>query len=367
MPDIGETDIQYMRSALALAQRGVGRTAPNPSVGCVIVKDNIVISRARTADLGRPHAESIAIEEAGGKAHEATLYVTLEPCAHHGVTPPCVQGIIDAKIKRVVIGTLDPNPDVDGKSVKMLKDAGIEVILGVLGDECKELNSGFFKSISNNRPHVTLKMACSLDGKIALENGDSQWITGELARRHAHLLRSRHDAILVGVGTVIKDDPMLSTRFDGIDHNIVRIVLDTNLKTPKNSILLKSAYAVRLWVFHGEEIEKDSDIDFIGGGAVLHQCDPQDLEEVLNILAKKGITRLLVEGGAQVHSSFLKQGLFDELIIYRAPVILGAESKSCSGNLDIKDISESYGFNLSDVRNIGDDVIEIYRAERLVA
>ncbi len=367
MPDTSEIDIQYMRCALALAQRGVGRTAPNPSVGCVIVKDNIVISRARTADLGRPHAESIAIEKAEGRAHGATLYVTLEPCAHHGITPPCVQSIIDANINRVVIGILDPNPDINGKSVKMLEDAGIEVIVGVLEDECKELNSGFFNLIGNNRPHVTLKIACSLDGKIALENGDSQWITGELARRHAHLLRSRHDAVLVGVGTVIKDDPMLSTRFDGIDHNIVRIVLDTNLKTPKNSILLKSAYAVRLWVFHGKEIERNSDIDFISSGAVLHQCNPQDLEEVLNILAKKGITRLLVEGGSQIHASFLKKGLFDELIIYRAPIILGAESKSCSGNLDTKYLSESYGFNLSDVRNIGSDVIETYKAKRLIA
>ncbi len=360
-----EIDIQYMRSALALARRGVGRTSPNPSVGCVIVKDGVVISRARTADLGRPHAESIAIGDAGAKAHDATLYVTLEPCAHHGHTPPCVQTIIDAKVKRVVIGTMDINPDVNGKSVEMLKSAGIEVTLGVLEDECKELNSGFFKVMESNRPHVTLKMACSLDGKIALENGDSKWITGELACKHAHLLRSRHDAILVGVGTVLKDNPMLSTRFDGIDHNIVRVVLDTNLKTPVDSTLLKSAYAVRLWVFHGDEIEKDSDIPFIAGSAVLHQCDTSNLSEILKTLSEKGITRLLVEGGAQVHASFLKQGLFDELVVYRAPIILGSEAKSCSAALEINDLVNSYNFELSNTQRIGNDMIEFYKPERL--
>ncbi|MCK5384143.1 MAG: bifunctional diaminohydroxyphosphoribosylaminopyrimidine deaminase/5-amino-6-(5-phosphoribosylamino)uracil reductase RibD, partial [Alphaproteobacteria bacterium] len=208
---ISQTDIHYMRSSLALARRGVGRTAPNPSVGCVIVKNGVVIARACTNDLGRPHAEALVLEQVtqGNGANGATLYVTLEPCTHHGQTPPCTQAIIEAKIARVVIGTLDLNPQVYGKSLSLLKDAGIKVDLieGEMEKECAALNTGFFNSINDKtpRPYVTLKTACSLDGKTALASGESQWITGARARSHAHLMRARHDAVMVGIGTVLKD------------------------------------------------------------------------------------------------------------------------------------------------------------------
>ncbi len=360
-----DVDLHYMRSALALARRGIGRAAPNPSVGCVIVKNNIVISRARTADLGRPHAEFLALEEAGGKAAGATLYVTLEPCTHHGRTPPCVDSIINAKIKRVVIGILDQNPQVCGQSIGKLTDAGIEVTQGVLEDECAEINAGFFSSIEKGRPYVTLKTACTLDGKIALGSGESQWITGELSRRHVHLLRSRHDAILVGIGTVLEDDPMLSTRLDGLNHNPVRVVLDSHLKMPLESILLKTAYALRLWIFHEDGCENEPSL--IAGGAILHQCDTHDLGKVLELLAKQGVTRVLVEGGAQVHVSFLKQGLFDELVVYRAPTFLGKDAKSVSGDLNIDTLAGRYDFERTDIQKLGDDMLEIYKPKRLDA
>tara|TARA_R110001592_G_scaffold79054_1_gene236708 strand:- start:38432 stop:39517 length:1086 start_codon:yes stop_codon:yes gene_type:complete len=356
---ISDVDIHYMRSALALAQRGIGRTAPNPSVGCVIVKDGHVIARARTADLGRPHAEFLALEQAGAKAKGATLYVTLEPCTHHGRTPPCVEAIIQAKVKKVVIGALDANLQVHGQAKEILENAGIEVVQGVLEHECVEMNAGFFSCIQKNRPYVTLKTACTLDGKIALSSGESQWITGDLARKHAHLLRARHDAILVGVGTVLQDNPMLSTRLGGLDHNPVRVVLDTHLQTPLDSILLKTAYAIRLWIFHSDEGENVSSL--IAGGAALHQCDPHDLKTVLAVLATRGITRVLVEGGAKVHASFLKQGLFDELVVYRAPTVLGGDAKNASGDLNIESLAARYDFERVHMQTLGDDVLEQYK------
>ncbi|MGN7438316.1 MAG: bifunctional diaminohydroxyphosphoribosylaminopyrimidine deaminase/5-amino-6-(5-phosphoribosylamino)uracil reductase RibD [Alcanivorax sp.] len=354
-----DIDIHHMRSAIALARRGVGRTAPNPSVGCVVVRDDVVISRARTNDLGRPHAEFLALEALENNAEGATLYVTLEPCTHHGATPPCVDAIIKAKVSRVVIGALDLNPQVAGKSTAILQEAGIEVTSGVLSEECTAINEGFFSTIEKGRPFVTLKTACSLDGKIALKNGESQWITGDLARRHAHFLRSKHDAVMVGVGTVLKDNPMLTTRLDGVDHNPVRVVLDSKLKTPPDSILVKSAYAIRLFIFHAEQ--SDNEPLFIAGGVHLHQCNPHDLAEVLGLLAKQGITRILVEGGAEVHASFLSAGLCDELVVYRAPTILGDDSKGAMPDLNIERLNDRYDFECIERRALGDDMLERYR------
>jgi diaminohydroxyphosphoribosylaminopyrimidine deaminase/5-amino-6-(5-phosphoribosylamino)uracil reductase len=366
---ISQTDIHYMRSALNLARRGLGRTAPNPSVGCVIVKDGAVIARAHTADLGRPHAESLALEQASNNkgVDGSTLYVTLEPCTHYGLTPPCAKAIIEAQIARVVIGTLDRNPQVSGHSLPVFKEAGIDVELmeGALEEQCAKLNAGFFKSIDEKspRPYVTLKTACSLDGKIALASGESQWITGDRSRKHAHLIRSQHDGVLVGVGTVLKDDPMLSTRLEGLNHNAVRIVLDTHLKTPLDSILVKTAYAKRLWLMHGK-------IDNIVGdesaliAANVHLCemdDTRDLRSVLSLLAHKGITRLLVEGGAGIHASFLRAGLFDELLIYRAPSLLGEKALGVSGDFNIETLAERFDLIPIERRILGDDVIERYK------
>ncbi|MCK5374818.1 MAG: bifunctional diaminohydroxyphosphoribosylaminopyrimidine deaminase/5-amino-6-(5-phosphoribosylamino)uracil reductase RibD [Alphaproteobacteria bacterium] len=358
-----------MRSALALARRGLGRTAPNPSVGCVIVKDGVVISRARTDDLGRPHAESLALEQLsqGQGAQGSTLYVTLEPCTHYGETSPCVQVIIDAKVVRVVIGILDRNPVVSGKSLPILKEAGIEVevMQGQLEEECAVLNAGFFNSINEEapRPYVTLKTACSLDGKIAMASGESQWITGEYVRKRAHLLRASHDAVLVGIGTVLKDDPMLSARIDGLNHDGVRIVLDTHLRTPQDSVLVKSAYARRLWVLHGKADTLEGDENaFIAAGVQLHEIDNiKDISAVLALLAKKGVTRLLVEGGARLHASFLRSNLYDELVIYRAPSLLGEEAKNVSGDFRIETLAQRHDVQLVEHRCLGVDAMERYK------
>ena len=366
---ISQTDIHYMRSSLALARRGVGRTAPNPSVGCVIVKNGVVIARACTNDLGRPHAEALVLEQVtqGNGANGATLYVTLEPCTHHGQTPPCTQAIIEAKIARVVIGTLDLNPQVYGKSLSLLKDAGIKVDLieGEMEKECAALNTGFFNSINDKtpRPYVTLKTACSLDGKTALASGESQWITGARARSHAHLIRARHDAVMVGIGTVLKDDPMLSARLEGLDHNGIRIVLDTHLKTPVDSALVKSAYAKRLWLLHGKTDDLQGDEGaFIAANVQMFELkDTRDLKDVLSLLAGKGITRLLVEGGVKLHSSFLRSGLFDELLIYRAPSFLGEKALGVSGDINVKTLTERFDLKAIERKALGVDIMERYK------
>lgn len=308
----------YMRNALNMARRGLGRTAPNPTVGCVIVKNDKIIARARTADKGRPHAETIALEQAGKEAKGATMYVTLQPCTHQGQTPPCADAITKAGIKALIVGASDPNPAVKGYP------ENIEVITGVLEQECAELNQGFFLSVTENRPFITLKTACTLDGKIACTSGESKWITGELARKHVHLVRSQHNAILVGKSTSQTDKPKLTTRLEGVEHNPLKIIL----------------------------------------GETEMQCDPHDLHAVLKELAGKGITRLLVEGGAQIHTSFLKAGLCDELLIYRAPTILGNENKSMLSEMSINALTERYDLKRKTLQILDDDVLETYQPKR---
>ncbi|PCJ99841.1 MAG: riboflavin biosynthesis protein RibD [Zetaproteobacteria bacterium] len=354
-----DVDIHHMKSALSLARRGLGRTWPNPSVGCVIVKDMCVVARARTADGGRPHAESQALEQAGILSRGSTLYVTLEPCTHHGQTPPCVDAIIAAGITRVVIGMRDVDPRVAGKSAAYLEDAGIIVTQDVLNDDCKALNTGFIQRMTQGRPFVTLKMACTIDGKIACASGESQWITGELARRHTHQVRSHHDAILVGIGTVLADDPMLSTRIDGVVHNPVRIVLDRHFKTPVDGQLVRSANDIPLWILGN----KGSDAEGMlrRNGAMIHHCDPHDLDAVLKLLADQGITRVLIEGGAGIHASFLRHGLCDELLIYRAPTMLGGDAMSMIDAIGVNTLEQRYGFVRYSTQTLGDDVLEVYK------
>ena len=353
-----DTDIHYMKSALSLAQRGIGRTEENPSVGCIVVKDGIIVARARTADGGRPHAEKRALEQAGAQAEGATLYVTLEPCSHHGQTPPCVEAIIKAGITRVFIGTNDVDPRTEGQSVELLRQAGIEVVQGILEEECRAVHAGFIKRITENRPFVTLKTACTLDGKTATSSGESKWITAKLARRHAHLVRSRHDAILIGIGTALADNPMLTTRLEGVKHTLARIVLDRHLRLSPDSRLAQSAKDYPLWVFYEEKSDNHDGLK--QAGAVLHQADCTDLSSVLKILADQGINRLLVEGGAEIHASFLRAKLCDELLIYRAPTLLGAEGKSVVGALRIDALAQRRDYSRKSSISLGADILEIY-------
>jgi len=354
------TDLLHMRHALALAERALGTTAPNPAVGCVIVKDERVVGRGWTQAGGRPHAEAVALAQAGDGARGATAYVTLEPCAHQGQTPPCANALIEAGIARVVVAVEDPDPRVCGKGIAMLWDAGVEVVSGVLEREAALLNQGFFLRVKESRPLVTLKVAASLDGKTATVSGQSKWITGPEARRHGHLLRARHDAILVGVETALADDPELTCRIAGLeDRSPLRVVLDTRLRLPETSKLVKTAKQNPTLVFTAVDGRLgDAEVVRVARDA----RGRPDVGAVLNELARRGITRLLVEGGASVHAAFLDRGLADRLEVFRAPLVIGASGKSAIDALAAFDLDEASRFVSLGRRALGDDLLESFAA-----
>ncbi len=355
-----------MHHALALAERALGRAAPNPAVGCVIVSpDGIILGRGWTAPGGRPHAETQALAQAGAAARGATAYVTLEPCAHHGETPPCAAALIEAGVARVVAAVDDPDPRVSGKGFAMLREAGIAVAVGIGAKEAAEQNAGFFKHIHQRRPLVTLKIAQSIDGRTAAASGESKWITGEEARLYGHLLRARHDAILIGSGTALTDDPELTCRLPGLeDRSPLRVVLDSHLKLTEWSKLAQSASETPTMVFTTAP-----------GGGPLVACGIEvvrvardvrgrpDLEAVLRDLAMRGITRLLVEGGATVIASFLDRYLADRLEIFRAPVLLGEAGHGAIDALAALTLGEAPRFRPTGRRSLGSDVLESFARE----
>ncbi len=296
-----------MQEALSLARRNLGQTWPNPSVGAVLVKDGAIIGRGYTGRGGRPHAEVQAIAEAGAAAKNATLYVTLEPCAHHGKTPPCSDAVIKAGIAHCIVACRDPHRDVNGKGIAQLKQAGIQVSENICEKEAREINRGFFSVVEKNRPYVALKIATSADGKIAYPEGsDKQWITGEAAREEVHRLRSEHDVILTGIGTVLADDPMLTVRIPGMeDKSPVRVVLDRHHRLPAASRIATTKDSVRTWILNAPTIE-----------------------ETLRVLAEKGVTRVLVEAGQTLNSAFINSGLVDRIYWFRAPSEIGAQGLS---------------------------------------
>jgi diaminohydroxyphosphoribosylaminopyrimidine deaminase/5-amino-6-(5-phosphoribosylamino)uracil reductase len=360
------TDLFHMRHALALADRALGRTAPNPAVGCVIVsKDERVVGRGWTQAGGRPHAETMALAQAGEEARGATAYVTLEPCAHHGQTPPCAHALIAAGIARMVAAVEDPDPRVAGKGIAMLWDAGVQVATGVLEKEAAELNAGFFLRVKQNRPLVTLKIASSLDGKTATVSGQSKWITGPDSRRFGHLLRARHDAILIGIETALADDPELSCRIAGLeDRSPIRVVLDTRLRLGERSKLTQSARQTPTLVFTAND--GGGRLEAWGVEVVKTARDARgrpDIGAVLGELARRGVTRLLVEGGASVHATFLDRGLADRLEIFRAPVVLGASGRSAVDALAALDLDEASRFVSAGRRVLGPDLLESFAAK----
>ena len=323
-------DTAHMRAALALARRGLGSTWPNPSVGCVIVRDGRVVGRAVTAPGGRPHAERAALAVAGEAARGATAYVTLEPCCHWGRTPPCTDALIEAGIARVVIAVHDPDSRVNGQGVARLRAAGIEVTEGVLRAEAEDVLAGFATRLRHDRPLVTLKMASTLDGKIATHAGESQWITGAPARRAVHAMRGDADAVLVGVGTVLADDPDLTCRIPGYRSTpIVRVVVDSHLRTPLTSHLVRTAETSPTWflVRDGADAARRDAladlgvtvIDVAGSNAGI------DLTDGLRALAEAGITRLLVEGGGRIAASLLRADLVDRIAWFHAPSVMGGD------------------------------------------
>jgi diaminohydroxyphosphoribosylaminopyrimidine deaminase/5-amino-6-(5-phosphoribosylamino)uracil reductase len=351
-------DIPFMKQALELARQGLGRVWPNPSVGCVIVKDGAVIGAARTDDGGRPHAETQALAIAGEGAKGGAAYVSLEPCNHEGKTPPCTKALIESGVARVVIACTDPDPRVQGKGIAALLKAGLIVETGVLQKEALALNAGFFLRVTKNRPLVTLKVAMSADEKIA--GGEKRWITGEQSRGHTHIERSQHDAIMVGINTVLADDPLLTTRLDGVDHRSVRIVLDSTLKLPGTAKLIQSVNQAPLWIIHDEKPDGMQLIRLRQLGANLILVPGMQITDILATLAGQGLTRLLVEGGAQVHRSFIDADLCDRLLVYQAPHTIGADGVSAFGGLNLADIVTEKALKRQETLVLGEDLLEIY-------
>lgn len=358
-------DERWMRLAIGLGKRGLGQVWPNPAVGCVILRNGRVVGRGYTRPGGRPHAETEALAQAGTAAKGATAYVSLEPCAHHGKTPPCAEALIAAKVARVVSAMQDPDPRVAGQGHAKLRAAGIEVETDVLLSEARDANSGFLTRITKGRPAVTLKLAMTLDGKIATKTGDSQWITGPEARAYTHLLRANHDAIMVGSGTVLADDPDLRVRHHGLAHRSpVRVVLDTTLKTPPDSKLVQSASETPVWLCHGDTVVPDP--VWAGTAADLLPCRILDrtlhIENVLQELGKKGITRLFCEGGAAVAASLLRARAVDRLIVMTGGAAIGNDGLSGVGSLGIAALADAPRFRLHDMRRFGQDVVTDWRA-----
>jgi diaminohydroxyphosphoribosylaminopyrimidine deaminase / 5-amino-6-(5-phosphoribosylamino)uracil reductase len=318
-------DKYFMELALRLAASTLGQTLPNPCVGAVVVKNNQILGYGAHLHAGCEHAEIIALRQAGDEAEDATLYVTLEPCNHFGKTPPCTAAIINSNVKKVVVATLDVNPQVSGSGIKKLQAAGIEVEVGLLEHDAKQLNQMFFHYIKNKAPYITLKCGVSLDAKLATSNGESRWITSLGARLDAHNYRHTHDAILVGVSTVLADNPKLTTRLpNGNGKNPIRVVLDTNLRTPLDSHILTEDGS-RTWIVVGSQVDEIKIIKYKSLGVEIVQMPTPriDLQQLMLILGQRQITSLLVEGGHTVHTSFIQAKLFNQVVLYISPLLIG--------------------------------------------
>ncbi|WP_219821684.1 bifunctional diaminohydroxyphosphoribosylaminopyrimidine deaminase/5-amino-6-(5-phosphoribosylamino)uracil reductase RibD [Sneathiella aquimaris] len=361
-----KTDQRFMRMALRLARRGLGRVAPNPAVGCLLVNQGRIVGRGWTQPGGRPHAETVALERAGPLAKGATAYVTLEPCSHHGKTPPCCDALIKAGISRVVSALQDPDERVNGRGLEILREAGVEVVEKICESEALDANIGFVESKTIDKPLVTLKMATSLDGKIATTTGSSQWITGPQARRYGHMLRAKNDAIMVGIGTVLADDPELSCRIPGLtEYSPIRIVADTRLRIPLTSQLFKTVRDIPLWIVTvaGNDPERIDAIRNLGADVIEVEATESglpDLKHTLSILSDKGITRLLVEGGSHLQASLIKEELADRLMWFRAAKVIGGDGISVFQSIGLKNVSDAPILELEGTHRLGEDQLERY-------
>jgi len=354
-----------MALALSLGRRGMGNVWPNPAVGCVIVRDGRILGRGWTQPGGRPHAETEALAQAGAAARGATAYVSLEPCAHHGATPPCADALIKAGVARVVAPLADSDPRVSGQGFDRLRAAGIEVTTGVLADEAARDHAGFFLRTEQGRPFVTLKLASSFDGRIATATGQSQWITGPEARRLVHGLRARHDAVMVGAGTARADDPMLTVRNLGVTRQPVRVVVSRHLDLPLMSRLARSAQDVPLWLAHGPGAAPERAQAWEGLGARLIPCALHgvqvDAGDMLRQLGAQGLTRVFCEGGGALAASLLAADLVDELVGFTAGLAIGAEGAPGIGALGLERLEEAPRFELVETRAVGGDALHRWR------
>jgi diaminohydroxyphosphoribosylaminopyrimidine deaminase/5-amino-6-(5-phosphoribosylamino)uracil reductase len=366
--DLKAADQRFMQLALALGRRGQGRTWPNPAVGAVVVKDGVIVGRGWTQSGGRPHAEPVALARAGEAARGATLYVTLEPCSHVGKSPPCADAVISAGIKRVVSAIEDPNPEVAGQGHARLRAAGIAVEVGLGAAEAARDHAGHFRRVRDKRPHVILKLAVSADDKIAAAGHKPVAISGEVAKARMHLLRAQCDAILVGIGTVQADDPLLTCRLPGMEaRSPVRVVLDRALRISGTSRLVHSARATPLWLMTSGFAEAPAAMRLGAAGAQVTRvattatAPPMlDLLAVLRALADKGITRLLVEGGARVASSFVAAGFVDEFWLLRGPDAVGDDGVAALDVLQLASVTQSPGFRIRASESLDKDTLTVY-------
>jgi diaminohydroxyphosphoribosylaminopyrimidine deaminase/5-amino-6-(5-phosphoribosylamino)uracil reductase len=358
-------DLRFMQLALALGRRGLGRTWPNPSVGTVIVKDGVIVGRGWTQPGGRPHAETEALRRAGEAARGATLYVTLEPCSHHGKTPPCADAIVAAGVARVVSSLVDPNIEVAGKGHRRMAEAGIVVDIGLGAEEARRVHAGHIRRVRDGRPNVTLKLAVSADDKVALAGRQPVRITGEAARERVHLMRAMNDAIMVGIGTAIADDPMLNCRLPGMaDRSPVRVVFDRDLRLPAKGALASSARQIPLWVVTSIEAPAEQERVLKNLGAeiirVMRTAAGLDLPATLKELSNRGITRLLVEGGPTIATSFLKSDLIDEAVIFRGPGTIGPAGVDAFEELPLDALTRSPKLKRCGMEMLGPDRVETF-------
>jgi diaminohydroxyphosphoribosylaminopyrimidine deaminase/5-amino-6-(5-phosphoribosylamino)uracil reductase len=361
-------DRRFMQLALTLGRRGQGRTWPNPAVGAVVVKDGVIVGRGWTQPGGRPHAEPEALKHAGEAARGATLYVTLEPCSHFGKSPPCADAVIAAGIARVVSAIEDPNPEVAGQGHARLRAAGVTVDIGLCAMEAAHDHAGHIRRIRDKRPHVVLKLAVSSDDKIAAASRKPVAITGEAAKARVHLLRAQCDAILIGIGTVQADDPLLTCRLPGMEaRSPVRVVLDRSLRISGTSRLVHSAREMPLWVMTSNLAEAPAAMKLGASGAQVIRVSTTsapppglDLPAVLHALAEKGITRLLVEGGARVASSFVAAGLVDEVWLLRGPDPIGSDGVAALEGLPLSALTQSPAFKQRASEMLQRDTLTIY-------
>ena len=356
-----EEDRRYLALAIALGARGLGRVWPNPAVGCVIVKEGRIVGRGWTQDGGRPHAETVALAQAGARARGATAYVSLEPCAHHGRTPPCAAALAGAGLARVVTAITDPDPRVAGGGHEILRQAGIAVTTGVLADAATAVQTGFLTRIRDGRPMLTLKLATSFDGRIATGSGESRWITGVEARRMVHAMRATHDAVMVGGGTARADDPALTVRDIGVTRQPVRIVCARTLDLPRGGTLAASAAAAPLWLVHGPSAPDQARDAWTGLGARLIEVPEQDgalsVGALMAALGAEGLTRVFCEGGGTFAAALLRAGLVDEIRHFAAGLALGADGRPAIGALTLPSLAAAPRFRLKDSRTVGPDVL----------
>lgn len=360
-------DILQMRQCLRLADRMLGRTSPNPAVGCVIVRAGRTVGSGATAPGGRPHAEALALTQAGSAARGATVFVSFEPCAHFGQTPPCARALIEARVRRVVIGCIDPDPRVRGKGVAMLRRAGIEVTVGVLEEPCLKLNEGFITRVRLGRPFTTLKLALSLDGRIAAQSGDSRWISSEQSRKLVHRWRARCDAVMVGAGTVAADNPELTCRLIR-GHDPARVVIDGALRSPPSARLFHHRSPAPTLLVTSRANCAAAKRRYGGPGVEVIGVPARGreiaLDVLMRLLADRGWTRVMIEGGARLAGSALRAGIVDEIAFFLAPLLLGSGRPAVEG-LGVVRVSKALGLEGMTLDRVGRDLMIRARVARL--